>query len=92
MKIVNVMSGYAPNGQKVWGIGYDSSLVKDHTCGTSVEKDYLDSILPPTSSDQEYFLQVAKYAAEMLEEKLIDKSIIYDIEFVCCRVSYKKTK
>lgn len=92
MKRINVKLGTAPNGEKVWGISYDSTLVSDKTCGTSVEKAYLDKSLPKTSTKEEYHYLVAKELSTCLEEKLINKDDIYNFEFVCMNTTYQKTK
>lgn len=92
MKKIIVSLGTAPNGVKYWSIAYDKKLTKDSTCGTSIEKPSLDAVLPKTQSDEEYWLKVAEYACGMLEEKLIDKNEIYNFEFICLGISYRKTK
>jgi len=92
MKKIIVSLGTAPNGIKCWSIAYDQNITKDSTCGTSIEKPSLDAILPKTQSDDEYWLEVAKYACGMLEEKLINKNDIYNFEFICNGISYRKTK
>ncbi|PKP02067.1 MAG: hypothetical protein CVU11_13245 [Bacteroidetes bacterium HGW-Bacteroidetes-6] len=89
---IEINLGTAPNGATIWGIGYDSSITHDKTCGTSVEKKYLDSILPQTASNEEYHYEVAKYVSSMLEEKLSDKNLIFEIEFICQGTSFKKMK
>lgn len=92
MKTIHVTLGTAPNGEKVWGISYESNLTKDNTIGTSVEIKHLNTILPTTLTNEEYFLEVAKYACNMLEEKLINKDDIYNSEFICNGITYRKTK
>ena len=92
MKIINVNLGTAPNGVKVWAIGYDSNIAKDKTCATSIEKPYFDSITKKTTSNEEYWYEVAKYACSMLEEKLKDKNEIYNFEFICNGTCFRKMK
>ena len=92
MKKIFIKLGTAPNGVKTWGFGYDYNLAHDKTCATHVEKPYLDSIIPATNNNKEYWYEVAKYACTMLEDKLIDKNDIYNFEFICNGISYSKTK
>lgn len=89
---IDVKLGTAPNGAKTWGISYDPSLVSDKTCATQVEKEFLDRTLPKTETPQEYHTLVAKHLSDCLEEKLINKELIYNYEFVCFTAIYRKTK
>lgn len=92
MVVINVSLGHAPNGEIVWGIAYDSELSVDGTCGSAIEKSHLDKMLPKTNSKEEYWLEVAKHASSMLVDKLKDKELIYNFEFVCNKITYKRTK
>ena len=84
MKTINVTLGTAPNGVTVWGVcgkNNDGLYI-----GQSVEKPYLDRILPPTKNNEEYHYEVAKYASDMFFDMLKDNDVPFnkeDYEFIC---------
>lgn len=92
MKTIEVNLGSAPNGAMVWGIAYDTYLVKDNTCGLMIEKKEIDRKLPATQSDEEYHLLVAKEMAKALEDKMIVPGYIVNYEFKCMNSIYRSTK
>ena len=92
MKTIEVKLGTAPNGVRTWVIGYDSEITKDKTCALQIEKPYIDSKLPATTTDDEYHLQVAKEMANALEEKMKVPGDIVNYEFKCMNSVYRKMK
>ena len=92
MNTIKVNFGTAPNGVRVWGIGYNSEIVKDKTCALAIEKPHLDKTLPETKTSADYYYLVAKELSIAFEDKLINKDEIYNYKFVCEGMTYTKTK
>lgn len=89
MKTINVTLGTALNGVTVWGVSGKNN--DGLYIGRSVEKPYLDRTFPPTTSDEEYHYEVAKYASNMFFEMLKDYGVPFnkdDYEFICCGQRY----
>lgn len=93
MKTVNVYLGEAPNGNKTWGIAWKNN--DNLFISREVEKSYLDKILINITTKEEYHYLVAEYCSKMFEELLNDNNVshnIYEVEFICNGVCYKKTR
>ncbi len=90
MKTIKVITDFAPNGARVWTISGEQPNGL-YVC-KMVEKAYLDHILPPSSSNEEYWGLVAKHMSKVYFDMLDECGSEYnvaEVQFDCNGQIYK---